>query len=126
LVRLPSWSGPPDGDMAKRSAIALSLLLALVSLGRTEELTQAERGHALVQRMCAQCHAIGETGASPHSGAPPFRRLHRLVDFNTFVDRLREGLMVAHPDMPTFRFTRQDARAVAAYLTSIPPEQPAR
>jgi len=45
--------------------------------------------------------------------------VNRVVDFDGFVDRLRRGLMVSHPDMPTFRFARRDARAVAAYLTSI-------
>ena len=36
-----------------------------------------------------------------------------------FMDRLREGLMAGHPDMPTFRFTREDARAFVLYLRSI-------
>jgi hypothetical protein len=35
------------------------------------------------------------------------------------MDRLREGLMSGHPDMPTFRFTREDARAFVLYLRSI-------
>jgi cytochrome c len=107
--------------MAIRSAIVLLLFAAQVSVGQAEELNQAERGHALVARMCAQCHAIGAGDDSPHPGAPAFRRLQHLLDFQSFVDRLRDGLMVAHPDMPTFRFTRRDARAVAAYLISIQP-----
>jgi hypothetical protein len=32
---------------------------------------------------------------------------------------LREGLMVGHPDMPTFRFGREDARAFVLYLRSV-------
>jgi hypothetical protein len=32
---------------------------------------------------------------------------------------LREGLMVGHPDMPTFRFKREDARGFVLYLRSI-------
>jgi hypothetical protein len=62
---------------------------------------------------------VGTTGESAHPAAPAFRRLNRVTDFDGFVDRLRRGLMVAHPDMPTFRFTRRDARAVTAYLGSI-------
>jgi hypothetical protein len=38
---------------------------------------------------------------------------------DTFFDRLREGLMVGHPDMPTFRFKREDARGFVLYLRSI-------
>jgi hypothetical protein len=32
------------------------------------------------------------------------------------LDELREGLASGHPDMPTFRFSREDARALTAYL----------
>lgn len=101
-----------------RCAVVL-LVLGRIFVAQAEELTSVEHGKALVTDMCARCHAVGTTGESPHPGAPPFRQLHRVVDFNGFVDRLREGLMVGHPDMPTFRFARQDARAVAAYLSSI-------
>ena len=107
-----------------RFAIALLLLTAQVAVGEAKDRTMSERGHALVSQMCAQCHAIRAIGDSPHPSAPPFRRLQRLLDFNGFVDRLRDGLTVAHPDMPTFRFSGEDARAVAAYLSSI--QQPAQ
>jgi hypothetical protein len=32
------------------------------------------------------------------------------------VDRLRDRLMVDHPDMPTFHFRGEDARALRLYL----------
>jgi cytochrome c len=101
-----------------RFVATASLLLASVAAG-AQEATQVDRGQALVERMCAECHAVGAAGDSRHPGAPPFRRLERVVDFETFVDRLREGLIAPHPDMPEFRFTRQDARAIAAYVMSI-------
>jgi mono/diheme cytochrome c family protein len=69
--------------------------------------------------MCSACHAIGRSGESQHVGAPAFRALDRRVELDTFTDRLREGLMSDHPDMPTFRFTREDARALLMYLRSI-------
>ena len=47
------------------------------------------------------------------------RALDRRVDLDSFMERLREGLMVGHPDMPAFRFTREDARAFLLYLRSI-------
>src|SRR5262245_10075286 len=112
--------------MPRRSVVVLFLFAAQVSAGWPQEATQSERGRALATRMCAQCHAIDGADESPDPNAPAFRRLQRLLDFDTFADRLREGLMVAHPDMPAFRFTRQDAHAVAAYLTSIQPQQPGK
>src|SRR5438067_11930832 len=82
-------------------------------------LEQAKQGRALAERMCSACHAVGRRGKSPHVGAPPFRVLGRRVELDTFTDRLREGLRSDHPDMPTFRFTREDARALLLYLRSI-------
>ena len=95
------------------------LLVLCASMASAEESTIEQRGRALAERMCAQCHAIGKTGASPHVGAPAFRALDRRVDLDSFMDRLREGLMADHPDMPTFRFSREDARAFVLYLRSI-------
>jgi len=69
--------------------------------------------------MCVPCHAIGRRGSSPHRAAPAFRELSRRVDLDRFSIRLREGLISGHPDMPMFRFARDDARALTAYLRSI-------
>jgi mono/diheme cytochrome c family protein len=102
--------------------LAVALLLLGLSLARAEENTSRpmeQRGRALAEDMCAPCHAIGKSGESRHIGAPPFRRLDRRLDLDSFMDRLREGLMAGHPDMPTFRFSREDARAFVLYLRSI-------
>jgi mono/diheme cytochrome c family protein len=101
------------------AGLAIIILLLGTSKGRAEESSIEQRGRALAERMCAQCHAIGKTGASPQVGAPAFRALDRRVDLDFFMDRLREGLMADHPDMPTFRFGREDARAFVLYLRSI-------
>jgi cytochrome c len=109
-----------DGTMIIRLAIAVLLLSS--SIGRAEQGEPSaleQRGRALAERMCAQCHAIGTRGQSPHVGAPTFRALDRRVDLDSFMERLREGLTSGHPDMPTFRFTREDARAFILYLRSI-------
>jgi cytochrome c len=79
----------------------------------------ALHGRALAARMCAPCHAIGRRGPSPHAGAPAFRTLNSRADLDTFTNRLREGLTSGHPDMPTFRFSPDDARALTAYLRAI-------
>jgi cytochrome c len=98
-------------------ALPLVLLLAAGSSAAAQEL--AARGHALLAEMCASCHAIEKSGASPHPAAPPFRRLSRRLDIDELYDRLREGLLAGHRDMPAFRFSREDARAIRAYVRSI-------
>jgi len=104
------------------ATLTVVLLLLGTSLGLTEENQSGDleqRGLALAERMCSQCHAVGRRGESPHAVAPPFRALDRQLDLDSFMDRLREGLMTGHPDMPTFRFTREDSRAFVLYLRSI-------
>ena len=101
--------------------LAITVLLLATSAGLAEgsRPTLEQHGRALAERMCAACHAVGRGDNSPHAGAPPFRALDRRVDLDTFTHQLREGLMVGHPDMPTFRFSREDARAFLLYLRSI-------
>jgi cytochrome c len=107
-------------EMIARLAIVLLLLGTSVGLGEKNLPGDLEpRGLALAERMCSQCHAIDRRGESPHADAPAFRALDRRLDLDSFMDRLREGLMTGHPDMPTFRFTREDARAFVLYLRSI-------
>jgi cytochrome c len=103
-----------------RLRLAITFLLLATSPGWAEEPTAFEqRGQALAERMCSACHTVGRRGESPHVGAPPFRALDRRLDLDSFTDQLREGFMVGHPDMPAFRFTREDARAFLLYLRSI-------
>jgi cytochrome c len=107
-------------EMIARLIVVLLLLGTSVGLGEENQPGDLEqRGLALAERMCSQCHAISRRGESPHAGAPPFRALYRRLDLDSFIERLREGLMSGHPDMPTFRFAREDARAFVLYLRSI-------
>ena len=104
-----------------RRLLAVMLLLSCwAGASQAQESDKlVEQGKLLAMTFCAQCHAIGTTDASPHAQAPAFRALDRRVDLDTFFQRLREGVSVGHPDMPTFRFTRDDARAFITYLRSI-------
>ena len=79
----------------------------------------AQRGGALLEDHCASCHAVGKTGDSPHPTAPAFRTLSRSFDLDEFTQKLQRGLASGHPDMPEFKFSEDDARAVTAYLRSI-------
>ena len=79
----------------------------------------ARQGRALLQQFCAPCHAIGKTGRSRHAGAPPFRYLGRSYDLDQFPRMLERGISSGHPDMPEFKFSEDDAKAVQAYLRSI-------
>jgi mono/diheme cytochrome c family protein len=103
----------------KRSCLAL--LLACASGGAASALDREQQhGQELLDTLCARCHAVGETGRSPHIDAPPFRTFsdRKLYD-EDFSQRLQNGLSTIHPDMPTFRFNRSDAEAAVNYLKAI-------
>jgi mono/diheme cytochrome c family protein len=76
-----------------------------------------QHGRALLTRMCSECHAVGETGRSPHPDAPRFRSFseEKLYD-EDFRQRLQDGLSTMHPDMPTFHFSERDAQDAVDYL----------
>jgi mono/diheme cytochrome c family protein len=105
--------------MVKRLALVFVLCGTCMGFAQERARSVDMRGRELAADMCSQCHAIGSTDVSQHLAAPAFRNLDRRFDLDTFVDRLRDGLIGDHPDMPAFRFTRQDAQALARYLKSI-------
>ena len=99
---------------------ALAALAFFSAIAAANALSPDERrGRTLAVRLCAQCHAIGKSDTSSRPGAPAFRHLEQRVDLDTFAGRLRRGLMSGHQDMAVFRFGREDARALVAYLRSI-------
>ena len=113
-----------ETTMSNAPAIAITATLALfasvlVSF-EAEALTPLQqRGQVLARGMCGGCHATGKTGESPHISAPHFRELDQQLDLDKFTRRLREGLLGTHRDMPMFRFSRDDADALVAYLRTI-------
>lgn len=99
---------------------ALALTVVVLVPAQASALTEQEqRGRTLAAGLCGGCHAIGQTGTSAHAGAPTFRVLDRQLDLDKFAQRMQEGLLGTHRDMPMFRFSREDANALVAYLRTI-------
>jgi mono/diheme cytochrome c family protein len=81
--------------------------------------SQAQRGAVLLRNLCSQCHAVGRTGKSPFSGAPPFRTLHNRYPVEQLEESLAEGIMSGHPAMPQFQLDAGQVRDVIAYLKTL-------
>ncbi|MBB5660542.1 c-type cytochrome [Brevundimonas halotolerans] len=77
------------------------------------------RGQVLAQTRCAACHAIGPSGASPMTAAPPFRDLHDTYPVRFLQEALAEGLTTAHPAMPQVELQPDEIRDLIAYLESL-------
>ena len=97
--------------------LTIGLLWSTFAYARAEE---QRNGKEMLQKLCARCHAVGKTGASPNRQAPPFRSFSetKLYD-NDFLQRLQHGYGSIHRFMPTFRFNREDAEEVVNYMKSM-------
>ena len=100
------------------TSAALLLVTGLPSLAFADE-TPQQRGEAIARVLCSQCHAISRTGDSPYPAAPRFKALDNRTDLSKLARRIREGLLTGHERMPMFRFDRDDADAMVAYIRSI-------
>jgi mono/diheme cytochrome c family protein len=105
----------PSQAAGTTATFLLLLLASPVCLAETLQ----QRGEAIARGMCAGCHAIAKTGDSAHPAAPRFRSLDNRTDLGKLAQRLRGGLLTGHEDMPMFRFNRDDADAMVAYIRSI-------
>ena len=104
----------------KRSLLALSIIALLWSTYAHARYAERQPGKELLQKLCARCHSVGRTGASPNRLAPPFRSFSETKLYDSdFMQRLQDGLTSIHPFMPTFRFNREDAEEVLNYMKSI-------
>lgn len=83
------------------------------------------KGRALAADNCARCHNIGDSGASPHDKAPPFREVVTRYPSEHLAEALAEGIASGHPDMPVFVMTAEQIDQFLAFLDSLSPPEPA-
>jgi hypothetical protein len=104
----------------KRSLLALSTIVVLWTTFAHARYVERQHGKEMLQKLCAGCHSVGRTGASPNRLAPPFRSFSETKLYDSdFMQRLQDGLTSIHPFMPTFRFNRENAEEALNYMKSI-------
>lgn len=81
--------------------------------------TAVERGQALAERRCGGCHAVGPTGQSAQTMAPPFRDLGLRYNAISFERRMAGLTSRGHHEMPPMRLERDEIRDLAAYIDSL-------
>jgi len=103
----------------KRSLLVLTIGLLWSTFAHARAAEQ-RNGKEMLQQLCARCHSVGRTGASPNRQAPPFRSFSETKLYDSdFLQRLQDGYSSIHRFMPTFRFNREDAEEVLNYMKSI-------
>jgi mono/diheme cytochrome c family protein len=104
----------------KRSLLVLSTMALWCSNFAYARYAERQHGKEMLQRLCAGCHSVGRTGASPNKLAPPFRSFGETKLYDSdFMQRLQNGLTSIHPFMPTFHFNRENAEEALNYMKSI-------
>jgi mono/diheme cytochrome c family protein len=77
------------------------------------------RGRSLVETRCAACHAVGLSGESSLSPAPPFRTLSQRYPVANLQEAFAEGISTGHPQMPQIALEADQVKDLIAYLESI-------
>ncbi len=80
------------------------------------------QGEAMVENLCAECHAIRADDASAHPAAPPLRVLSKRVNLEDLRAPLMEGIVTGHPDMPEWAFEPHHVGALLYHLEQIQSE----
>jgi len=99
-----------------RALIATVAVMSFVGFCRADDVST---GKQLANINCARCHALGEIGDSPFKAAPPFRIIHENYSEGELEDSFNEGVAVAHPAMPDWNMTSDEARQLAAFVMSF-------
>lgn len=87
--------------------------------GFNSEDQAVSRGSAIAGGVCASCHAVGRSGASPNPVAPAFRDIVRRRSLADVEAAMAEGLVTSHPAMPAFTFRASEIDDLIAYLETL-------
>ncbi len=101
------------------SALTALALTACASAPATPPPGDPVEGQKVAGELCASCHAIGATGASPSPVAPPLRTVLASYDPDRLASDLENAVAIRHLEMPRFYFGGNHARDVVAYIRTI-------
>jgi mono/diheme cytochrome c family protein len=97
------------------SACAAAVLVAAPAFAQS--VGDSARGHALAGLLCAECHAVAGTGASPNTEAPSFFRVANTAGISQL--SLAAFFQTSHRSMPNFILPAADAGDLIAYILSL-------
>lgn len=112
-------------QISKRSNIAgLAVCSVMVTAttalagGEDAQRPDAERGKALAERLCVNCHVVSsESSGSVPDGVPPFNAIANKP--GQTADHIATILMKPHAPMPNIDLTRSEIVDLIAYLDAL-------
>ncbi|MGA9436407.1 MAG: cytochrome c [Roseobacter sp.] len=102
-----------------RTGLVAIAVLFFVGAASAQSMLAVQRGETIVQTYCSQCHAVGKTGSSPLSAAPPLRDLHKRYPVEHLEEAFAEGIYTGHPELPRFEFEPDQINDLIAFLKSL-------
>jgi cytochrome c len=97
----------------------LALVLAACWVGAASAADRSVEGKAILHKHCGRCHAIEAAGESPLKTAPPMRNIYSRYAPRELREKLSEGLVSKHKEMPQISFSDEDVAAILAYLYDL-------
>jgi cytochrome c len=98
-------------------AIAIALA-ASTGPGVAQQIGEARAGHDLAQRLCAQCHAVGnDEGRSPNANAPRFQTIASVPGMTATA--VSAALNTSHRTMPNIILDSEQQANIIAYILSL-------
>jgi mono/diheme cytochrome c family protein len=104
-------------------AVAAGLGVFMLTAPAAAQVSVIERGADIAAKQCSRCHAIGRSGESPMSLAPPFRDLSKRYPIDNLAEAFAEGIVTGHPAMPRFTFEPREINALLAFIGSLSEER---
>lgn len=100
--------------------VCILCMPASLSPALAQPIDEIEAGRELVEVNCGDCHGVGQSDASPHQAAPPFRMLSDSFPMDALEEAFSDGRIYSgHPDMPEFIATPEQVDAIIAYIASL-------
>jgi cytochrome c len=112
--------------MRARLAVTACFALFGATVPAAAQVSVIERGADIANRQCARCHAVGGSGQSPMSLAPPFRDLSKRYPIDNLAEAFAEGIVTGHPAVPRFTLEPREINALLAFIDSLGASEPGR
>ena len=107
-----------ESENMKRISFAIVLLIAATSSAGAQQPGDLQKGEALAQSICAQCHAVRSGQMrSPDPMAPSFSNLTKWPGMTEMA--LRAWLQLSHRTMPNIVLNTNETNDVVAYILSL-------
>jgi mono/diheme cytochrome c family protein len=100
-------------------AIGIGANFVVAATGATAQGLKPDpaRGRELAQRLCSNCHDVGNGSATARIEPPSFRSIAARP--GQTAEGLAGKIIVPHPEMPTVPITLAEIRDIVGYIESL-------